>query len=504
MSLLFETRSKAKQQGQGAVLFEKNLSQPFGWLFFLAFLLRILYANRRNSNGERGLRNMKTDSTILRLKELIQCKTVSSNTLEKIDFNEFFRLHRILEQQYPLIHQVLTKKVIGKASLLYHWPGKDPTIKPFLWMAHIDVVPIGDESQWSHGAFSGDLADGYLWGRGTADTKCLISVQMDAIEELIAEGYVPPQDIYLFYGHNEEIVAVGDRSGAQLAMEQLQEQGVILGCVLDEGGSIVKGSTMGIEKPIAVIGVSEKGSVHVELTVRDKGGHSSTPEKTTALSRVARAAIAVEEHPMPVRLLPVVSDMLKTLSPYMGVLKPLLNSPNQTWPMLHKALEQKAMTNAMIRTTFAVTMAQGSAQANVLPETASVVINCRVLPGDTMDSTLQHIRENIGEGVEARILSGKNPSPISPTNTPLFSLLRSLAQDLQSDALATPYLVMGGTDSAKFYPICEAVYRFSPFYFDENTMAGVHSVNERIPVEGFSKAVQFYKKFALHYRGSLS
>ena len=447
---------------------------------------------------------MKTDSTVLRLKELIQCQTVSNNNLEKIDFNEFFRLHRILEQQYPLIHQVLTKKTIGKASLLYHWRGQDPSVKPFLWMAHMDVVPVGDETQWSHGPFSGDLSDGYLWGRGTADTKCLISVQMDAVEELIAEGYVPPQDIYLFYGHNEEIVALGDRSGAHLAMEYLQEQGIVLGCVLDEGGSIVKGSTMGIEKPIAVIGVSEKGSVHVELKVHDKGGHSSTPDKTTALSRVARAAIAVEEHPMPVRLLPMVADMLKTLAPYMGILKPLLDDPVRTWPMLHKALEPKAMTNAMIRTTFAVTMAQGSAQANVLPETASVVINCRVLPGDTMESTLQHIREEVGEGVEARILSGKNPSPISPTNTSLFSFICSLAQELQTDALVTPYLVMGGTDSAKFYPICEAVYRFSPFYFDENTMAGVHSVNERISVSGFSEAVQFYKKFALQYRSNLN
>jgi carboxypeptidase PM20D1 len=447
---------------------------------------------------------MAIDSTVSRLQELIQCRTVSSNNLENIDFNEFFRLHQVLEQQYPRIHQALTKIVIGKASLLYCWKGQNPNLKPFLWMAHIDVVPVGDETQWHHGPFSGEIAEGYLWGRGTADTKCLITVQMDAIEELLVEGFTPQQDIYLFYGHNEEIVAPDDVSGAKLAMEYLREQGVTLGCVLDEGGSIVKGSSMGIEKSVAVIGVSEKGSVHVELSVHDKGGHSSTPEKTTALSRVARAAVAVEEHPMPVRLLPMVADMLKTLAPLMGGLKPIMANPTLTWPILRVALQQKAMTNAMIRTTFAVTMAKGSAQANVLPETASVVINCRVLPGDTMESTLQHIKANISKGVEARILSGKNPSPISPTDTKLFSLLRSLAQELQPEALVTPYLVMGGTDSAKFYPICEAVYRFSPFFFDEKTMTGVHSVNERISTSGFGDAVQFYKKFAYQYLSSLS
>ena len=447
---------------------------------------------------------MAIDSTLFRLQELIQCRTVSSNQLENIDFNEFFRLHQVLEKQYPRIHQTMTKKVIGKASLLYCWKGQNPNLKPFLWMAHLDVVPIGDESQWLYGPFSGEIAEDYLWGRGTADTKCLVTVQMDAIEELISEGFIPQQDIYLFYGHNEEIVAPDDVSGAKLAMEFLQEQGVTLGCVLDEGGSIVKGSSMGINKTIAVIGVSEKGSVHVELSVHDKGGHSSTPDKTTALSRVARAAIAVEEHPMPVRLLPMVADMLKTLAPLMGSLKPIMANPELTWPILRLALQKRAMTNAMIRTTFAVTMAKGSAQANVLPESASVVINCRILPGDTMESTLQHIRANIGQGVEARILSGKNPSPISPTNTALFTLLRSLAQDLQTDTLVTPYLVMGGTDSAKFYPICEAVYRFSPFFFDEKTMAGVHSVNERIGVSGFTEAVQFYKKFAIQYQSNRS
>ena len=443
-----------------------------------------------------------SDGAIERLRELIQCQTVSGGQLDLIRFEEFERLHQVLEKQYPLIHGTLHKQIVGKASLLYHWLGTNRNLKPLMLMAHIDVVPIGDVNQWTHGPFSGEVDEGYIWGRGTADTKCLITAQMDAIEELLAEGFQPEQDVYLFYGHNEEIVAAGDQSGATKAMEYLRNAGITLGCVVDEGGSVISGSTMGIQQPIAVIGVSEKGSLNVSLTVKDKGGHSSTPEKTTALTRVARAAIVVEENPMPTRLLPTVAELMKTVAPYMGVLKPLLLNPNQTWPMLQKALAQRATTNAMIRTTFAVTMAQGSAQANVLPEKASMVVNCRILPGDTVETTLEYIRNLVSKEIEVEKISGKDPSPVSPTNTPLFGLIRELAKEITPNALVTPYLVMGGTDSAKFYPICEAVYRFSPFYFDEKTMTGVHSVNEKLKVDGFRAAIDFYKNLTIRYKDS--
>lgn len=443
----------------------------------------------------------RSNAEILRnFQGMVQCKTVSSDELAKIDFNEFYRLHRYLEQTYPLIHQKLTREVIGKASLLFHWQGDGSSAAlPIALMAHLDVVPVGDLAKWQHDPFSGDILHGYIWGRGTGDTKCQIVVQMEAIEELLGQGYTPPYDIYLCYGHNEEIVAVGDLSGAEQIVSLLKERGVRLGCVIDEGGTLVDGKVLGVASRIAVIGVAEKGSVHVELSVSDIGGHSSTPKASTALGKVARAAVAVEEHPMLAHLLPLVEETLRALAPEMGKLAPVLNNAAANWPLLQQYLQQSPTTNAMIRTTMAVTMAQGSAQANILPERASMTVNCRLLPGDTMDTLLDYLKSIVDPEVEVKVLSGKNPSPISPTDTAPMRLMRRLITEQFPDTLITPYLVMGGTDSGKYYPICDNVYRFAPFYFDAVTMPTMHSVNERMLSGGFEKAVSFYREFIEQY-----
>ncbi len=431
---------------------------------------------------------------------MVQCKTVSGAELAKIDFNEFYKLHRYLEQTYPLIHQKLSREVIGKASLLYHWQGSgSSSALPIALMAHLDVVPVGDLSKWRHDPFSGDLVDGMIWGRGTGDTKCQIVAQMEAVEELLRQGYQPSYDIYLCYGHNEEIVAAGDSSGAQQIVDLLKARGIRLGCVIDEGGTLVDGKILGVTSRLAVIGVAEKGSVNVELSVSDIGGHSSIPKASTALGKVARAAVAVEEHPMPARLLPLVEETLQTIAPEMGKLAPILNQAAANWPLLQQYLQQSPTTNAMIRSTMAVTMAQGSAQANILPERAVMIVNCRLLPGDTMDSLVQYLKSIVDPEVAVKVLSGKNPSPISPTDTAPLHLIRRLISEQFPNTLITPYLVMGGTDSGKYYPICDNVYRFAPFYFDAETMPTMHSVNEHMPSGGFEQAVCFYREFIEQY-----
>ena len=166
------------------------------------------------------------DTAAQKLGDMVRVPCVSKN--EDEDLTEFYNYHKVLEKCFPLLHQKLEKTVFD-GSLLYYWKGADPTEKPILLMGHQDVVPANDEG-WSVGAFSGEVVDGNLYGRGAMDCKSTMYVEMQAVEELLAEGFVPPVDVYLEYSINEE---TGGR-GATFAVKYLQDRNIELGMVIDE------------------------------------------------------------------------------------------------------------------------------------------------------------------------------------------------------------------------------------------------------------------------------
>lgn len=432
---------------------------------------------------------------LTRFQGMVQIPTLSSADPAKVDLAPFLAFHKYLEETYPLVHRHLTREVVEGGSLLYHWKGTGASqLLPLALMAHMDVVPVGDVSRWSHPPFGGEIAGGYIWGRGTLDTKCLIVAQMEAVEALLGEGYAPSYDVYLCYGHNEEAVAKGQKSGAKAIVELLSGRGIRLGCVIDEGGSIVSGSVLGLDRRVGVIGLAEKGSADFELSVTDEGGHSSQPKGYTALSRLARALVELEENPMPTHLLQSVDGTLGAVAPYMkGIAGKALAKREKLWPVVAKVLSARPATNAMIRTTIAATMATGSAQANILPERATATVNCRILPGDSIRKVGNYIARTVGKDVRVRLIKGSEPSPESRTDGP-FRLLQRTAEELFPDALITSYLMLGGSDARHYYPISDHVYRFAPFYFDEEALPTAHAVNERMPSDGFGVAAQFFAK----------
>lgn len=431
---------------------------------------------------------------------MVQLPTLSDADFSKVDLQVFYQFHNYLEQTYPLVHKHLTREVVGEASLLYTWQGDgSSSALPVAFMAHMDVVPVGEESRWTHPPFGGVVADGYIWGRGTLDTKCQIVAQLEAVEALLKEGYCPPTDVYLCYGHNEEVMGAGDPSGAQAIVEVLRGRGVRLGCVIDEGGSVIAGSTLGISKRMAVIGLAEKGSADFELSATDPGGHSSQPRAGTAVGRIAKVAVKIEKYPLPSRLIAPVRETLLAVAPYMeGATSKLLARLDQTWPVVKGALAKMPATNAMTRTTLAVTMATGSAQANILPERATITVNSRILPGDTMETVEQHLRRLAGPGVQVRRLKGQDPSPESKTDGP-YPMMTQLVGELFPDAVVASYLMLGGSDARYYYAISDHVYRFAPFYFDEQSLPTAHAIDERMPSDGFDVAATFYREFLLRY-----
>ncbi len=242
-----------------------------------------------------------------KLSSMIKYDTTSHSGVDEAD--KFRGFHRLLEELFPLVHEKLEKTEID-GNLLYFWKG-EKSDRPILLMSHQDVVPA--EGEWKHGPFSGDIADGKVWGRGAADTKCSVMAFFEAVEQLLAQGFTPPTDVYLASSCTEEWA--GD--GAPKLVDELRRRGVELFLVCDEGGGIISEPIAGIAGNFAMIGVFEKGKADVEFSAKSTGGHASAPGKNTPIARLSAFVNETERHsPFRKKMLPEVSAMFKTLAPY--------------------------------------------------------------------------------------------------------------------------------------------------------------------------------------------
>ncbi len=439
------------------------------------------------------------------LTEAIQIKTISHEDESQTDWSEFQRFHDFLEREYPLITKNLTREDVSKASLLYEWKGTDPTLKPIAFLSHQDVVPVteGTEDDWEHPAFSGYNDGENIWGRGALDMKNHLICVMEAVETLLEEGFQPKRTVYLCFGHNEEIVA-GDNSGAGALMETLKERGVQLDSIIDEGGAMLDVNVKGIlEGNIAGVGVAEKGYADFKLTLKAKGGHSSSPPNHTAIGKLAKAVERLEKHQFKAKLLPFVKDLFWKAgrgAEYWG--RFLLCNHVILRPLLRWVMTLFPESASLVRTTTAVTMCQGSPAANVLPQNASVTVNFRIMPGETIETTRKHIEKVIkNKNIQIEYIKGKEPSIISPTDTESFAAIEKLTMQMSSKNIVVPYLVMGGTDAYHYEPICENIYRFAPFTVPTSLLLTTHSTNEHCPIEQLEKGVRFFKEYIREMAG---
>lgn len=428
------------------------------------------------------------------LAELVRFRTVSSRLDHEVDTAEFEGFIAVLARLYPAVHAALDVERVNGSALLFRWPGTgpDPAARPSVLMAHYDVVPAGDPEAWTHPPFSGYIDDTHLWGRGTLDDKGQLVAVMEAAESLLEAGFAPARDLYFSFGNNEE--TAGDSAAA--AAELLAGRGVTPWLVLDEGGAVAGGAFPGVTRPAAVVGVAEKGILDVELLTRDPGGHASTPPRMGATARLARAITRIERSPFPQSLPDVTAEMLRRFGPHAPApLRPVfarLSLFRAPVTLLFGRMGNE--TNAMTRTTVAITTLEGSAGANVLAATARANANIRVAVGETVEGTVERLRRIIRDPkVELRVVEGNDPSPVSPYSGPQWELLEAAITAVFPEALVTPYIMMGGTDSRRFTGICGAVYRFAPFSMDTEARASIHAVDEKIQLETLARGVTFYE-----------
>jgi carboxypeptidase PM20D1 len=430
-----------------------------------------------------------------RLAQSIRYQTVSHQDPAQFDGQEFLRLHEYLEQAYPQIHTRMTREVVGDYNLLYTWSGQDQDLKPILLMAHIDVVPAdsGPEGGWTHPPFDGQIADGFVWGRGTMDDKNSVLGILEAVEALLREDFQPRRTIYLAFGHDEEIS--GHQGAAKIA-SLLHSRGVELEYVLDEGLSVVEGVVPFISKPVAMVGIAEKGYLSLELSVKGSPGHSSVPPQETPIGILSTAIRKLERNQLPLRIEIPARQMFSALAPEMGFGMRVVFANLWLFGGLVKwVFSRTPTTNALIRTTTAPTMLQAGVKENILPAEAKGVVNFRLLSGDTIASVTEHVRRTIGDTrVEIRPLEGLTgeASFVSATDAPGFGALVRTIHQTYSGVVITPGLVLGATDSRHYAELTDSIYRFSPLWVGPGDLERVHGTDERISITDHERSVRYY------------
>jgi carboxypeptidase PM20D1 len=434
------------------------------------------------------------DSTPLRrLSEAVQILTVTQFNVPA-NIPQFLKFHAFLQRSFPLVHARLKHEVVDSGSLIFTWRGTDTTLAPVLFMGHMDVVPVepGTEKAWTHPAFSGAIVDGSVWGRGTLDDKISVMGLLEATEALLKAGYQPKRTVLYSFGHTEE----GGGSSARIVAELFKSRGISPWFVMDEGGAVGEGLVPGVPGRLALVGVAEKGYLTLQLTAKADGGHSSMPPRETAVSIVADAVRKVQGSPLPPRIGGATRAMFDAIGPSMPLGSRLVFA--NLWlfePLVTRLMSGDRSGNAMVRTTTAATMLSGGIKDNVVPTSASAIVNFRLMPGDSVAWVISRVKEIVGDTrvtVETVEGAGREASNVSPADSPGFGLIAASIRESFGARIVAPYLVVGGTDARNFEIVSQSVYRFAPIVAKPGTTELIHATNEHVAVDNYFAAIQFF------------
>lgn len=422
----------------------------------------------------------------------------------------------------PCSHGKAELEKINKYGLLYTLKGSSEVLRPLVFMAHQDVVPVANPSLWTHPPFEAYYDGEWLWGRGSVDCKGNLIGLLSSLEELLEQGFANKRTIIFSFGFDEEIG--GERGAKKLAARLEEKHGKdSMAMIIDEGG-------MGIQQlgdvAYARPAVAEKGYVDLVLRLRMPGGHSSRPPAHTAIGIMARLIEKLEDEPLP----PHIDES----NPFRNFLKCQAEySPQDVESWLRKELkggnrlEEKLVASRgrdvqwSFTTSQAVDVIRGGVQDNEIPETVETVVNYRVLPTDDIDRLLRSVTALLAPvarqfdvGVEGFGYSDPDTgsgllnvtsrdllpaSPISPTGEDvrmwnLFSgTIRHVYEGRDgSMKLVVPVgdIMTGNTDTVHYWELSKNIYRFSPRW--EGTTEGVHTVDERIMMRSHMDGIKLY------------
>jgi carboxypeptidase PM20D1 len=439
-----------------------------------------------------------------RLGRAVQFRTVtitSERPREDPRYSEFASFVTFLKETFPRTAAELQWEQLGDLALLLTWgPPPEKANQPgLLFYAHYDVVPAGNEAAWTHPPFSGLVADGYIWGRGTLDDKNILMALMEAVESLLGDGFRPTRTLSFAFGGDEE--DLGER-GAGTIVRTLVHRGVRLACVFDEGSVISDGIVSFVSKPLAMIGLAEKGFANIEVSVTGRPGHSSMPGRGTAAGALSAVMAAIEKNRFPARLTPVVARFFASIAPHArGAIGMALRLVKPMWFLLRRVVTADESVDALVRTTQAITIIRSGDVSNVIPDKARAVLNIRLLPGDTTTSALARIARVARKAVPSGFTLHVDFLPQSTLSEPvperriapaLWKAVEDSVLLVEPRAVIVPFLVIGATDSRQFARLTDAIVRFMPVMMTAEDLTRIHGVDERISLENYGRMIAYY------------
>lgn len=438
-----------------------------------------------------------------RLGAAVRLQTIASATDADQGADAFRALHDHIARSFPALHAAAKREIVANYSLLYTWEGTDPNAAPIALLAHQDVVPIapGTEGDWQVPPFEGSIKDGFIWGRGSWDDKGNLFAMLEAAEQLAKENFRPKRTVYLAFGHDEE---VSGKRGATAMAKLLQSRGVRLGFAFDEGLLITDGIIKGADRPVALIGIAEKGYVTLNLSTTATPGHSSMPPRGTAIGRLSAALARLESNPFPAAVKGVMRDTLEAAAPEMNFgARVALSNLWLLEPLVRSQMEKGAQTAATIRTTTALTIFNAGNKENVLPGRAEATVNFRLLPGETEDSVIARVRSVIADdGVRVTPLPGNtNPPPVTSIAGPDYQAVNRTIREIFPDAMVVPGLMIAATDSRNYLDVTDSIFRFSPVRATAEDLNRFHGTNERLSVANYADMIRFYRRLVQNTAG---
>lgn len=466
-----------------------------GLLLLLGVMLvKMLFTNSIQPKGDFAGDPEQDTAVLRRLSEIIQFKTVSFEDSSDgyIKLKELELLYLWMEKSYPNCFASAEAKKIGH-SLLLTFKGSNSSLKPALFLAHLDVVPADTSAgNWMCPPFSGKIKGDTVYGRGALDDKSVATAMLEAMEKILTKGKKPLRTIMFAFGHDEE---TGGWKGAKSIAAYLTKKGVQAEFICDEGFGVMEGLVPGVNKPVALMGIAEKGDVTFKLSVSIAGGHSSMPKRDNATSILSRVLSKIENEELREEITGPQELFFRTIAPEAGFLYRFLFS--NMWiasPLVKLVLRQNEKAAATMRTTHATTIIKAGVKANVMPNYAEAYVNCRILPGQSIAELYKLIVRIVDDKrVDIEILPDHNESSgVSPVKGVGWTTVTETIVKSFKGVVVAPALVVTGTDCKNYEAVSQNIYRFTPLRLNNNNLGGIHGANERIAANNYYEAINYY------------
>ena len=410
------------------------------------------------------------------------------------------RFQGFLADNFDAFHKTAQRYVLSPYSVIYRLPGSGGGSRAVLFIAHYDVVPA-EKEKWSVDPFGAEMKDGFIYGRGSLDMKSTLVSIMEAADNLCAQGWKPKSDIWFAFGGDEERTGI---NGAIEMAKWFSGKGQKFEWILDEGTSISEDQIKGINTPLALVSVEEKGFLSLDLTAAQEPGHASKPPKVQAAAILARALCRLAKKPFPFRLNPTVEIFFTLASPMMPRFQGLVMRHARAFgPLFFKMAAVNPASEAMLRTTVAMTQLEGSAADNVMPSQVRAVVNLRLLWPMTVEAAVAYVRKAIGDERVRVSVHGLGTGPVAaggefrrgakkrkfPRG---WTEIQGAMEEAWPGIPLLPFIMVATTDSRHYQQMTDNIFRFSPYKLDPKELGGIHGHDERISAENLNRGLAFY------------